>query len=76
MLDLHALRVTFVTRLLERGANPRTVQALVGHKTFAMTMQVYARVLPGDRERAIALLDGPGPEAAARPPIPLAAAVR
>lgn len=66
-LDLHALRVTFVSRLLERGANPKTVQALVGHRTFQMTMQVYARVLPGDRQRAIALLAPPsGASAQAR----------
>jgi integrase len=42
-VDLHSLRVTFTTLCLEGGANPKAVQAILGHRTLDMTMRVYAK---------------------------------
>src|SRR5262249_2768732 len=39
----HALRHTFVSRLVMNGVDLRTVQELAGHKTIAMTMR-YAHL--------------------------------
>jgi integrase len=43
-VDLHSLRRTFATSLIVSGADPKTVQELLGHKTLLMTMKVYAKV--------------------------------
>ena len=42
-VDLHSLRVSFITLSMEHGGNPRAIQALVGHKSLEMTMKVYAK---------------------------------
>ncbi|RLA83135.1 MAG: hypothetical protein DRG31_06530 [Deltaproteobacteria bacterium] len=36
-ITLHSLRHTYITYLMERGINPRRVQELAGHRTFATT---------------------------------------
>jgi integrase len=43
-VDIHSLRRTFATNLIVNGADPRTVQDLLGHKTLAMTMGIYVKV--------------------------------
>jgi integrase len=55
-VDLHALRVTFVTLALEHGATPRAVQEIVGHSTLNLTMGVYARVHDTSKRHAVAVL--------------------
>lgn len=42
-VDLHSLRVSCATFMLEGGANPRAVQAILGHSTLQMTMGIYAK---------------------------------
>jgi len=42
-VDLHSLRVSFATLALENGASPKAVQAILGHATLGMTMNVYAK---------------------------------
>ena len=37
----HMLRHTFATRLIANGADPKTVQYLLGHATLDMTLSVY-----------------------------------
>lgn len=55
-VDLHALRVSFVTLALEHGATPRAVQEIVGHSTLNLTMGVYARVTDRSKQQAIGVL--------------------
>jgi len=47
-IDVHSLRKTFITHLIRAGVNPKTVQRLARHKTFAQTMDVYTEVFPVD----------------------------
>ena len=42
-VDFHALRVTYATLLIERGASPKETQELLRHASPDMTMNVYAR---------------------------------
>lgn len=42
-LRLHDLRASYISILLELGADVRTVQELAGHASSAMTLEVYAR---------------------------------
>ena len=55
-VTFHTLRHTFGSRLVMRGIDLPTVQALMGHKTIAMTMR-YAHLAPGHKRAAIAVLD-------------------
>lgn len=43
---IHALRDTFATRYIEQGGQPQTLKAILGHSSLAMTMDLYAHVLP------------------------------
>ena len=42
----HMFRHTFATRGIERGIPPKVLQAIMGHKSLATTMEIYAHVLP------------------------------
>ena len=55
-VDLHSLRRTFATDLIENGADPKTVQELLGHKTLTMTMDLYAKIRSGSKHQAVARL--------------------
>ena len=55
-MDVHSLRRTFATDLIVNGADPKTVQELLGHKTLAMTMKLYAKVRPQNKRQAVARL--------------------
>ncbi|MGB6381085.1 MAG: tyrosine-type recombinase/integrase, partial [Syntrophobacteria bacterium] len=50
-------RHTFASRLVMDGADLRTVQELMGHKTIAMTMK-YAHLSPGHRMDTVQRLVG------------------
>ena len=43
-VDLHSLRRTFATSLIANGADPKSVQELLGHRTLDMTMRIYAKI--------------------------------
>jgi integrase len=55
-VDVHSLRRTFATELIVQGADPKSVQELLGHKTLAMTMKLYAKVRPQNKRQAVAKL--------------------
>ncbi|MBQ6996306.1 MAG: tyrosine-type recombinase/integrase [Lachnospiraceae bacterium] len=38
---MHALRHTFATRCIERGMKPKVLQALMGHSSISITMDIY-----------------------------------
>ncbi len=40
-IHIHALRRTFATRLIKAGADPKSVQTLLGHSTLELTLQLY-----------------------------------
>ena len=42
-VDIHAMRVAFITLSIENGASPKAVQEIVGHSTLEMTMNVYCK---------------------------------
>lgn len=55
-VDLHSLRVTFTTLALENGASPKAVQAILGHSTLTMTMNVYAKATERAKRDAVGAL--------------------
>ncbi len=40
----HQLRHTYITNLINRGVDPKTVQYLAGHENSKITMDIYAKV--------------------------------
>ena len=53
----HDLRHTHASLLLSAGAHPKALQERLGHSTAAFTMNVYAHLLPGVQEEAVAHLE-------------------
>jgi len=56
-INLHALRHTFATRLLEKNVHPKIAQELLGHASISMTLDTYSHVLPETKREAIQTLD-------------------
>lgn len=47
----HAFRDTFATRFIENGGSPKVLQELLGHGSFAMTMDLYAQVMDDKKNK-------------------------
>ncbi len=47
----HAFRDTFATICIERGMNPKTLQSILGHSDFNLTMSLYAHSMEDTKAR-------------------------
>jgi site-specific recombinase XerD len=52
-VHVHVLRRTFATRLIKAGADPKTVQTLLGHATLDLTLQFYTDAKAMDLKGAL-----------------------
>ena len=50
---LHSTRHSFATELIRNGADPKSVQSLMGHKTLDLTLRIYAKVNSKQKHEAI-----------------------
>lgn len=51
-IKFHGLRHTCATLLLQAGVSPKVVQERLGHKHIAITLDIYAHVLPAMQQDA------------------------
>lgn len=56
-INFHGLRHTFATRLIDRGADYKTVSVLLGHKSITTTLDLYVHPQTETQRRCIELLD-------------------
>jgi len=56
VIDFHALRHTFITRLARSGVTPKVAQALARHSTITLTLDRYAHMALADTSKALAIL--------------------
>ena len=49
----HAFRATFATRCIEQGIDARTLQELLGHADYGLTMNLYGHCLDNTLETAM-----------------------
>ena len=48
---MHAFRATFATRAIESGMNPKTLQEILGHSNFNITMSLYGHCLDDTKKQ-------------------------
>ena len=53
----HDLRHTYATELLTSGADPKVIQAQLGHSKIGVTLDTYAHLVPSLAKGAVAKLD-------------------
>ena len=51
---MHGLRATYATRCIEGGMNHRTLQELLGHSNYNLTMSLYGHVVDKTKEEECA----------------------
>lgn len=64
-LDIHELRHTAASLLIAAGADPKTVQEQLGHRSIAITYDVYGHLLESHADAVMARLDAEARAAAA-----------
>jgi integrase len=57
-MRFHDLRHTAATLLLAGGVHPKVVSEMLGHTDIAITLRVYAHVLPHMQQAAITAMEG------------------
>jgi integrase len=55
--NIHSLRHTYATRLLELGERPEVVKELLGHSSISITLDLYAHVMPETKQAAAQKLE-------------------
>jgi len=53
----HDLRHTFASALIANGCSVKAVQAALGHKSAAMTLDIYSHLWPSDEDRTRAAVE-------------------
>lgn len=53
---MHAFRDTFATMALENGMNPKTLQEILGHSNYNITMSLYAHCLADTKKREMDII--------------------
>lgn len=56
-VTFHSFRHSFATRLLEKGADIKTVSELLGHKSIQITLDTYSHVGKNLKKQTVNLLD-------------------
>jgi len=56
LINIHALRHTFCSRLAENGVNIKTASELMGHSDVNTTMKIYTHVQQEEKKRGIETL--------------------
>lgn len=57
-VTFHDLRHFYASALISAGCSVKAVQSALGHRSAAMTLDVYGHLWPGDDDRIRAALDG------------------
>ena len=57
--NVHSLRHTFATRMLELGESAKVVQELLGHKNITQTLNTYTHVLEDTKKAAMSKMNCP-----------------
>jgi hypothetical protein len=57
--NIHALRHTFASLLLQQGTSPAYVQRQMGHGSIAVTVDGYGTLIPGANRGQVDRLDAP-----------------
>ena len=55
--SVRTFRRTFAARMFESGVDPRVTQAILGHSSLNMTMNVYTDISDELRQKGISELD-------------------
>ena len=55
-VDIHSLRMTYTTMAIGNGADPKSVQDILGHSTLALTMSTYAKATNSGKRHATAAI--------------------
>ena len=54
--SMHVLRHTFVTRCIEGGMKPKTLQIILGHSNIGITMNLYVHTTEEEKLKEIELV--------------------
>ena len=53
VVDFHALRMTYITRIVMAGTDPATARVLARHSDVRLTLKTYSHVGAGAKRRAV-----------------------
>jgi integrase len=56
-ITLHECRHTFASMLIDAGANPKAIQAFMGHSKIQTTFDTYGHLMPGSHDQVRERLD-------------------